>query len=57
MYEELYKEYMRSANAPRRKFATQEEWHAWVDSMAGSITDETFVAPEDAYPVYDNVKN
>jgi hypothetical protein len=26
-----------------KKEETQEEWEAWVDSMAGSITDPTFI--------------
>jgi hypothetical protein len=26
-----------------KKEMTQEEWEAWVDSMAGSITDPTFI--------------
>jgi hypothetical protein len=28
-----------------KKPITQEEWRAWVDSMAGSITDLTFERP------------
>lgn len=53
MYRELYEKYK---NRPRRTFASQEEFREWLHSMMGSITDETFVAPEDAYPVYDNDK-
>lgn len=30
---------------PKRKKMTQEEWREWVLSMAGSITDPTFVRP------------
>ena len=28
-----------------KKVMSQEEWEAWVDSMAGSITDPTFERP------------
>ena len=50
MYEEITK-----GSAPKRTFATPEEWHEWVRATAGSITDETFVEPEDAYFDYDEV--
>ena len=51
MYEDIYEEYK---NRPKRTFASKEEFREWLDSIMGSITDETFVAPEDAYPVYAN---
>ena len=28
-----------------KKLMTQEEWAAWVESLAGSITDPTFERP------------
>jgi hypothetical protein len=31
--------------ATPKKVMTQEEWEAWVDSMAGSIPDPTFERP------------
>ena len=44
-----------TGSGPKRKFATREEWHKWVDSTAGSITDESFVRPADAYFGFDEV--
>ena len=39
---------------PKIIFESKEEWKNWLRSMAGSITDETFVEPEDHY-VLENV--
>ena len=36
----------------KRKFSSREEWHDFIRSTAGSITDETFVRPNDAYFEY-----
>ena len=56
MFEEFAKyDYIFKNPRPKKTFATPEEWHEWVNSMYGSITDETFVEPEDAYFDYDEV--
>ena len=44
-----------TVNGPKIRFETDEEWHEWVNATYGSITDETFVEPEDAYFDYDDV--
>ncbi|MBQ7594745.1 MAG: hypothetical protein IJU48_10390 [Synergistaceae bacterium] len=50
MYEDITK-----GSGPKRTFATEEEYHEFLHSLYGSITDETFVEPEDAYFDYDEV--
>ncbi len=44
-----------TGSGPVRKFATNEEWHKALNALYGSITDETFVEPEDAYFDFDEV--
>ncbi len=39
--------------AARTRTQTKEEWHAWVQRMAGSIDDPTFERP--SQPPLDNV--
>lgn len=36
-------------------YDTKEGWDAFVRATAGSITDDTFVEPEDAYFEYDDI--
>ncbi len=42
---------------PKRKFNSRDEWEKWVNDTSGSITDETFTAPEDAYILTDYEKS
>lgn len=49
----MYEEHKNNSGQPKRKFATKKEWQDWLHSMAGSITDDTFVAPPDAYVNYE----
>ena len=53
MLERLRKE---DESKPRRVFATKEEFSEWLDSIMGSITDETFfeafLPHEDLSPIY-----
>ena len=42
---------------PKRKFKDMKEWAEWVHATAGSITDETFVKPEDAYRLTEDEKH
>ncbi|MBQ6774481.1 MAG: hypothetical protein IJP48_10540 [Synergistaceae bacterium] len=41
---------------PKRKFKDMQEWADWVRATAGSITDETFVEPEDGYVLTEDEK-